>query len=375
MRSITQLLVSVLVCASVNAEVTGFVEDLTDGAFDAPNWESVEGDGVFVDGGYQVLNRPTDEGSFDRMRAIVNGMGSFVTTVEIHNLDLGDVCDECFQPANVLQINHDGTETRFGFSIVEASNALEGHWYSSLIGDLPRPPTGAAARIQIEFDANVPSVTFSYDNDNSDDVDALKSNAISVPDLTIGGLFGLEIVLSAGNADVESVMRGDGLFTLISVVSTDAMRGDFNSDGQLDIFDIELLSKQVRSGEFIDIFDLNGDSVLDAEDRTVWVHELKTTFFGDANLDGEFSSTDLVRVFQAAEYEDNVAANSTWAEGDWNGDGEFTSRDLVAAFQDVGYEKGPRVATTDVPETIVPTSILLLLSCLSMVCRRDRYTA
>lgn len=44
---------------------------------------------------------------------------------------------------------------------------------------------------------------------------------------------------------------------------------------------------------------------------------------GDTNLDGHFNSADLVRVFQAGEYEDQVFANSSWEEGDWNGDGEF----------------------------------------------------
>ncbi len=54
---------------------------------------------------------------------------------------------------------------------------------------------------------------------------------------------------------------------------------------------------------------------------------------GDANGDGIFNSSDLVAVFQAGEYEDQILANSTFEEGDWNGDGEFDSGDLVLAFQ------------------------------------------
>jgi hypothetical protein len=54
---------------------------------------------------------------------------------------------------------------------------------------------------------------------------------------------------------------------------------------------------------------------------------------GDSNLDRRFDSADIVRVFQAGEYEDALTDNSTWAEGDWNGDREFTTRDLVLAFQ------------------------------------------
>jgi hypothetical protein len=59
---------------------------------------------------------------------------------------------------------------------------------------------------------------------------------------------------------------------------------------------------------------------------------------GDSNRDGNFDSSDLVLVFQAGEYEDAIAANSTFAEGDWNGDGEFDMRDLVLAFQVGLYE-------------------------------------
>jgi hypothetical protein len=59
---------------------------------------------------------------------------------------------------------------------------------------------------------------------------------------------------------------------------------------------------------------------------------------GDANVDGLFNSQDLVQVFQAGEYEDGIAGNSTWNEGDWNGDLEFDTSDLVSAFQSGRYE-------------------------------------
>jgi hypothetical protein len=80
------------------------------------------------------------------------------------------------------------------------------------------------------------------------------------------------------------------------------------------------------------------------------VHDLKKTFFGDADLDGEFTSRDLVNLFQAGTYEDGLPGNSTWETGDWNGDRNFTSSDLVLAFQDGGYEQGPRASDHAVPE-------------------------
>ena len=53
---------------------------------------------------------------------------------------------------------------------------------------------------------------------------------------------------------------------------------------------------------------------------------------GDANGDGVFDSSDLVLVFQSAEYEDDIEDNSTFAEGDWNGDGDFTSSDIISCI-------------------------------------------
>jgi hypothetical protein len=63
-------------------------------------------------------------------------------------------------------------------------------------------------------------------------------------------------------------------------------------------------------------------------------------------------------VFQAGQYEDDVANNSTWGTGDWNGDGDFDTGDLVLAFQDGGYEMGPKAAVATVPE---PTSMAMFL--------------
>ena len=50
-------------------------------------------------------------------------------------------------------------------------------------------------------------------------------------------------------------------------------------------------------------FDLNSDSSVTLEDHRVWVKDLKHTWFGDADLNGEFNSNDFVQVFQAGKYE------------------------------------------------------------------------
>ena len=68
--------------------------------------------------------------------------------------------------------------------------------------------------------------------------------------------------------------------------------GDFDKDGDLDADDLDDLSLQIRENGMDSVYDLNDDSNVNDDDRTVWVKELKFTWFGDANLDGEFNTTD-----------------------------------------------------------------------------------
>ena len=107
-------------------------------------------------------------------------------------------------------------------------------------------------------------------------------------------------------------------------------------------------------------------------DREVWVNDLKNTWIGDANLNGEFNSGDMVQVFARGKYEKQEAAG--WEDGDWNGDTFFSSGDMVAAFVGGGYEKGikeggPNAAVSAVPE---PGSLVLVLIGILAVCGSSR---
>ncbi|MCA9169328.1 MAG: hypothetical protein KDB23_16755 [Planctomycetales bacterium] len=135
------------------------------------------------------------------------------------------------------------------------------------------------------------------------------------------------------------------------IVVTTGVAGDFNGNAALDVEDLDLLTNEFKSGRDVALYDVNHDSFVDIADRNVWVHDLANTCYGDTNLDGEFTSGDLVTVFTVGKYEtEQVAA---WAEGDWNTDGVFGSGDLVLAFQDGGYEQGSRANVFAAPE---PTS-------------------
>ncbi len=182
----------------------------------------------------------------------------------------------------------------------------------------------------------------------------VESNLKSDTWLASGQSFNLgKVFATNGKRDlVARVGTADGLLNLVNVAyATIAVLGDFNGDSQLTDVDVDLLTVAILQGGDPKVYDLNGDNLVNGLDHPVWVRTLKKTWYGDANLDGEFNTTDFVQVFQVGEYEDAVAGNSGWAEGDWNADRDFNSGDFIAAFQDGGFEQGPRAAlAASVPE-------------------------
>jgi hypothetical protein len=125
------------------------------------------------------------------------------------------------------------------------------------------------------------------------------------------------------------------------------INGDFDGNRVLGPEDIDTLSMAIRLNDSRLVFDLNDDAMVSQDDRDFWVHDLANTWFGDANLDGEFNSGDLVEVLAAGTYEVDVDAG--WASGDFDGSGRFDSSDLVVALAEGGYEQGPRVVAVPEP--------------------------
>jgi hypothetical protein len=122
----------------------------------------------------------------------------------------------------------------------------------------------------------------------------------------------------------------------------DSVSGDLNGDSEVNAADIDRLCQAINQAD--SAFDLNNSGRTDLADLSFFVQDVLGTNVGDANVDRVFDSSDLVAVFQAGEYEDDIASNSTWSEGDWNCDGEFNTSDLVAAFQSGAYVGGARRA-------------------------------
>lgn len=126
--------------------------------------------------------------------------------------------------------------------------------------------------------------------------------------------------------------------------------GDFDGDDHVGLHDVDTLIEGIVNGHYSSRLDLNLDLEVNFSDLDIWVKDARGTWYGDANLDGEFNTADLVTVFQAGQFEDTISKNSRWSDGDWNGDGAFNSSDLVIAFQDGGFEIRPIGQAQTVPE-------------------------
>ena len=96
---------------------------------------------------------------------------------------------------------------------------------------------------------------------------------------------------------------------------------DFDGSGTCDDMDINMLTAEAAAGTNDPDFDLTLDGTVDQADLSRWLGDAATANgfaepyrAGDANLDGEFDSSDLTAVFQSAKYE--TGDDAGWTEGD-----------------------------------------------------------
>jgi len=131
----------------------------------------------------------------------------------------------------------------------------------------------------------------------------------------------------------------------ISFISTEAIVGDLNHDGQLTAYDVDKLSEKIRTGgtlrcsspdqPFWEIdtecgYDLNSDGILDLRDHAVWVEDAMGTLPGDADLNGFVAFNDFVALAASFNRE------SGWANGDFDGSGVTDFKDFSILSRNFG---------------------------------------
>ncbi len=179
-----------------------------------------------------------------------------------------------------------------------------------------------------------------------------------------------ELLLSDLSARGAKVLSGDAIIGLGNLCDG-APPADLDGDGQVMPSDADLLTLALSSGTSTYDLDRSGESNI--ADLHYYVRWMLRTDVGDVNLDQRFDSQDLVRVFEAGQYEDNLPGNSRWTTGDWDADGDFGSADLVHAFQDGGYGKNEARAAAPIPEpALSPLWLFLGAARVLTSCRRRR---
>lgn len=203
------------------------------------------------------------------------------------------------------------------------------------------------------FDASSGALLWTHqwgttEDDGASGVSADGLGNVYVQGSTDGSLFGT----SAGGSDIF----------LMKFSETSEPTGDFDENGQLDAADIDLLSTAVRDATYDPAFDLNLDTLVDQEDRRIWVEELAGTFFGDATLNQTVEFDDFLALSAA------FGSSGGWANGDFDGSADVQFADFLMLADNYGQSG---VGTAAVPEP--SCYILLFVGAVGLIsCRRRK---
>lgn len=159
-----------------------------------------------------------------------------------------------------------------------------------------------------------------------------------------------------------------GSFELQRAPTTAA--GDFDQNGLYECADIDALFAEIAADSQAEPFDLNGDGIVDLDDRDAWLLEAGAFHLpsgtahplGDANLDGSVNATDLNVL--GMNWQDNAGS---WCGGDFDGDGRINANDLnllglnwqidISAMASPPLERVPRAALELRLDTVVRNNL------------------
>ena len=266
------------------------------------------------------------------------------------------VSDDVDKPLDLVSADFDGDGDNDVVSVSAADGRIS--WYAND----GKGEFGQQQIIQTEFRGGNSVIAADFDGDGDMDVAAAASYRGESPFQVKGGISWFENMDGLGNfsapiridsravsrlaiADVDVDGDTDVISTAFanSVVSTISWYE--NTGGSFRRDEITMGDKVFASG------DIDGDDLSELiSGGTDGLAIYRQRVVGDSNGDGVFNSADLVAVFVAGKYDDNIYGNASFSEGDWNGDGEFDSSDLVFAFRSGNFL---RSASEVIVESIV----------------------
>jgi hypothetical protein len=172
------------------------------------------------------------------------------------------------------------------------------------------------------------------------------------------------------NGELYVLSKQDGYVRRMNLLTASMQTFDFNSDGNADVMDIDMLIGEIVAGTNEASLDLSGDGVVDDTDLTQWLSDAanhngfnEAYLPGDSNLDGSVDSVDL----------NNLALNwlqdvAFWSAGDFTADGRVNSADLNAIG--INWQQSIPVATSADATVPEPSALLLTVVGLALVWRR-----
>jgi hypothetical protein len=129
---------------------------------------------------------------------------------------------------------------------------------------------------------------------------------------------GAEPVGADGKVDAKEIDY------VVSILRGDLHAAAFGVPTNLPIDQVKLHWSNPDDAAWMDLScDMNGDLIIDKSDLDVIVHDVLHTEYGDVNLDGRVSQSDMEIAVS------NQGKRGGWAMGDMNGDGVVDSADLL----------------------------------------------
>ncbi|MEZ6118545.1 MAG: hypothetical protein R3C28_18540 [Pirellulaceae bacterium] len=289
---------------SASASIAGLLEDFSGlgehaGLHD-PDW-IYRGQLQFDTGSITVENQDLEVFSLNR---IIPGSGSSRTVLEFSDLTIQSSFFQIEDTAGVT-IGHLLSRPNLGGVGASVWQLDRDLFFRRLgcCGPVKSVSPSNRKPSQLVVTILAPSYTyyFEYDNDMTDNIPPVELGPFTY-ESPVSDFQQFEFTAYA-----EQDSRIYAKLDYLSILPLDAAPGDFSGDGVLDLDDLEMMTRATRIDRVDSLFDLDGDTQVDANDIAFWVRELGNSYIGDANLDGEFNSSDLVLVFNAGEYEDDIA--------------------------------------------------------------------